>query len=175
MAESLFSLDDNAIGELLEQSDLEDVDEDDDDLYAQNDEDNNSSEDDVPLSSLRAATNQSDGKWTKKRFRGKTTSQAQESSSKEPPKSPAEYFENYFDAELFGKFAICTAQYYMAEKEQQMRPQCTPNEIKKIFGVHGMMSCIKCPRMKMHQKFRYDPIANAMSRECFICYGSFYM
>ncbi|CAG5037001.1 unnamed protein product [Parnassius apollo] len=67
MAESLFSLDDKAIGELLEQSALDDVDEDDDDLYAQNDEDNNSSEDDVTLSSLRAAINQSDGKWTKKK------------------------------------------------------------------------------------------------------------
>lgn len=172
MARSLLSLNDDTIRELLEQSDLEDVDEDDDEACVQDDEDSYSSEDDAPLSSLgggRADPNQKEGKWLKKRFPGKTTTQIQESSNNETPKSPAQYFENYFNAGLYEKFAMVTAQYYMAQKGQQMKPQCTPNEIKKFFAVHGIMSCIKCSRMKMywHQKFRYDPIANAMSRERF--------
>lgn len=84
MARSLLSLNDDAIGELLEQSDLEDVDENDDEACVQDDEDSYSSEDDAPLSSLgggRAAPNQKESEWLKKRFPGKTTTQIQESSN----------------------------------------------------------------------------------------------
>ncbi|CAG4978674.1 unnamed protein product [Parnassius apollo] len=132
MAESLFSLDDNAIGELLEQSDLEDVDEDDDDLYVQNDEDNNSYVDDVPLSSVRVATNQSDGKWTKKVFEGRLLVKLKKVQVMNRPNHLRSTSKIILMPNCLKKIAICTAQYYMAEKGQQMRLECTPNEIKKI-------------------------------------------
>jgi hypothetical protein len=47
---------------------------------------------------------------------------------------------------------MATFQYYIAAK----------GKITQVFGVHVMMSCVKCPCMKMywHRKFRYDPIAS---------------
>ncbi|CAG4952505.1 unnamed protein product [Parnassius apollo] len=165
-------LDDEDIENLLQQSDLEDIGDDEDDTWApdaENDGLSDDSEDDMPLSSLPISRESDDGKWIKKKFRGRPTAVQQPPDPGEPPKSPAEYFENYFTEELFEQFSTATSQYYIAEKWCAMKPQCLPGEIKKFFGVHGMMSLVKCPRMKMywHQKFKYDPIASAMSRDRF--------
>ncbi|CAG5018993.1 unnamed protein product [Parnassius apollo] len=122
-------LDDEDIENLLQQSDLEDIGDDEDDTWApdaENDGLSDDSEDDMPLSSLPISRESDDGKWIKKKFRGRPTAVQQPPDPGEPPKSPAEYFENYFTEELFEQFSTATSQYYIAEKGCAMKPQCSP-------------------------------------------------
>ncbi|CAG5030992.1 unnamed protein product [Parnassius apollo] len=122
-------LDDEDIENLLQQSDLEDIGDDEDDTWApdaENDGLSDDSEDDMPLSSLPISRESDDGKWIKKKFRGRPTAVQQPPDPGEPPKSPAEYFENYFTGELFEQFSTATSQYYIAEKGCAMKPQCSP-------------------------------------------------
>ncbi|CAG5059061.1 unnamed protein product [Parnassius apollo] len=124
-------LDDEDIENLLQQSDLEDIGDDEDDTWApdaENDGLSDDSEDDMPLSSLPISRESDDGKWIKKKFRGRPTAVQQPPDPGEPPKSPAEYFENYFTEELFEQFSTATSQYYIAEKGCAMKPQCSPDE-----------------------------------------------
>ncbi|CAG5018956.1 unnamed protein product [Parnassius apollo] len=126
-------LDDEDIENLLQQSDLEDIGDDEDDTWApdaENDGLSDDSEDDMPLSSLPISRESDDGKWIKKKFRGRPTAVQQPPDPGEPPKSPAEYFENYFTEELFEQFSTATSQYYIAEKGCAMKPQCSPDVAK---------------------------------------------
>lgn len=51
-----------------------------------------------------------------------------------------------------------------------MKPICTPGEIKKFFGIHAMLGCFSFPRIKMcwNQRYKFDPIASAMTRDRFL-------
>lgn len=106
--------------------------------------------------------------WQKSHFNSKPVPEEAD----RPPAdicTPAEYFERYFTVDLLEQIALTTNQYYMAKTGIQMKPVCTLLDIRKFFGIHAMIGCIKFPRLKLYwnEKFRYDPIANAMSRERF--------
>ncbi|CAG4960797.1 unnamed protein product [Parnassius apollo] len=140
-------LDDEDIENLLQQSDLEDIGDDEDDTWApdaENDGLSDDSEDDMPLSSLPISRESDDGKWIKKKFRGRPTAVQQPPDPGEPPKSPAEYFENYFTEELFEQFSTATSQYYIAEKGCAMKPQCSPGRRRGRLR-HGAI-CVCCER-----------------------------
>ncbi|GBP80089.1 PiggyBac transposable element-derived protein 3 [Eumeta japonica] len=165
-------LNDAAIAEMLGGSEEEGDDSDEIDLdnfteeypeylsSSSSDEGEDSDEDNVPLSMLAG--------WQKKPFNGKPLP---EEALHDPGdiKTPYEYFERYFTVELMEQMALTTNQYYMAKTGIQIKPVCSLLDIKKFFGIHAIVGCIKFPRLKMiwSEKYRYDPIANAMSRERF--------
>ncbi|CAB3254118.1 unnamed protein product [Arctia plantaginis] len=123
------------------------------------DEGKNNDHDNIPLSMLTA--------WQKKPFNSKPLP---EDAVRDPGdiKTPYEYFECYFTVEIMEQMALSTNQYYMENTGLQMKPSSLL-DIKKFFGIHAIVGCIKFPRLKMiwSEKYRYDPIANAMSRERF--------
>lgn len=124
------------------------------------DEDEENDDDNIPLSMLAG--------WQKKPFTGKSLP---EDAVRDPGdiKTPYEYFERYFTVELMEQISLTTNQYYMANTGIQMKPVCCLLDIKKFFGIHAIVGCIKYPRLKMiwSDKYRCDQIANAMSRERF--------
>ncbi|CAG5054029.1 unnamed protein product [Parnassius apollo] len=117
-----------------------------------------SSDEDVPLSNLR---------WKKKKFHGKPIPGVSDPNA---VLTPAQYFERYFTLE---QFALATNQYYMTETGHQLKPVCTSGEIKKFFCIHGLMGCFSYPRIKLfwNQRYKFDPIASAMSRDRFFSSG----
>lgn len=164
-------LNDAAIANMLNDSGDDISDDEEEDLHLQpeedrddsdstsSDSDDDSEDDNIPLSQLR---------WQKKLFNSKPIPQ----DAVRPPgdiHTPSEYFERYFTSELLEQFALTTNQYYMVNTGMQMKPICTLADIRKFFVIHAMIGCIKFPRLKLYwnERFRYDPIENAMSRERF--------
>lgn len=84
-----------------------------------------------------------------------------------PVGTPMEYFKNYFTEELYELVALCTNRYYMINTGKILNTSSI--KMKKIFGIHVIIGCIKFPRLRMYwsAKFRYDPVASIMSRDRF--------
>ncbi|KAE9543640.1 hypothetical protein AGLY_002036 [Aphis glycines] len=80
---------------------------------------------------------------------------------------PMEYFKKYFPEELYELAASCTNEYYMENTGKISKTSSI--EIKKFFGIHVIIGCIKFPRLRMYwsAKFRYDPVSAVMSRDRF--------
>lgn len=83
--------------------------------------------------------------------------------------SPAQYFEKYFTSQLFETFAFYTNQYYQQQNGRPLNPPCTAAEVKKFFGIHGLIGIFKYPRVRMYwgTRFQFKEIAECMSRDRF--------
>ncbi|GBP44035.1 Chimeric ERCC6-PGBD3 protein [Eumeta japonica] len=161
-------LNDAAIAEMLGGSEEEGDDSDEIDLdnfteeypeylsSSSSDEGEDSDEDNVPLSMLAG--------WQKKPFNGKPLP---EEALHDPGdiKTPYEYFERYFTVELMEQMALTTNQYYMAKTGIQIKPVCSLLDIKKFFGIHAIVGCIKFPRLKMIWSEKYKSVRFEGSRK----------
>lgn len=80
---------------------------------------------------------------------------------------PLEYFMQYFLEDFYELASECTNLYYFSSKGKHLRT--SPQEIKKLFGMHIIMGCVKYPRVRMYWQrgFRLPVIADAMPRDRF--------
>lgn len=92
-------------------------------------------------------------KWTRGSFERNAVQfnrkQTQESSSEPGNKHPLDYFQKYFDDELFIKFASYT-NIYAQQQNNTKFPATNLCEIKILFGLHMLMGYIKLPRIRMY-------------------------
>jgi hypothetical protein len=104
-------------------------------------------------------------KWCIQSFKSKTFSEKVLNTSSVG--TPMEYFKKYFPEELYKLAASCTNEYYMENTGKMLKTSSI--EIKKNFGIHVIIGCIKFPRLRMYwsAKYRYDPVSAVMSRDRF--------
>lgn len=70
---------------------------------------------------------------------------------------------------MFEKFALCTNIYYQTTKNDALKHQITAADVKKFFGINGILGCVRYPRIKMAwlRRFRFPYIADALTRNRF--------
>ncbi|KAJ3641453.1 hypothetical protein Zmor_027960 [Zophobas morio] len=83
--------------------------------------------------------------------------------------TPWAYFSKYLGEDFLELAANKTAQYYLQKTGVEMKPSVTPEEIKKFFGIHAVIGCIKYPRIHMYwnKLFKLPIVADAMARDRF--------
>uniref|UniRef100_A0A6P7FSU9 PiggyBac transposable element-derived protein 3-like n=1 Tax=Diabrotica virgifera virgifera TaxID=50390 RepID=A0A6P7FSU9_DIAVI len=83
--------------------------------------------------------------------------------------SPFQYFDKYLPQAFFDLAAVRTNQYYVHKNGNLLKPHVTSEEIKKFFGMHAVLGCIKYPRIRMYwqSNFRLPVVADTMSRNRF--------
>lgn len=83
-------------------------------------------------------------------------------------KTPLIYFKAYYSDDFFSKAAEYTNMYYLSKYGKVLNTSAA--EIKKLYGMHLLMGCIKFPRMRMYWSagFGLEIIKKAMPRDRFI-------
>ncbi|CAK1596302.1 unnamed protein product [Parnassius mnemosyne] len=164
------AFDPDAIMDQLADSDLGEDFDDDNDWHPPGQLTNSSSdnEDEQEARNSTVASPSSSNKWIRRRFVGKPMPTLI-SEPTEEVLTPSEYFDRYFTEEIYELFAFNTNVYYQSSFNKQLNPPVTATEIKKFFGINGILGCIRYPRIKMvwMQRFRLSCIAEAMARERF--------
>lgn len=181
----LYDLNDDDILAQLDNSDFEDL-LDDDDLdidptyqpghFAdENEEPEEADEDDPadPGPGTSSSTNQGHSSkakphsWRKKAFSTNDDPIPNYVNTEPQVFSTAFYFEKYFTPELFESFAFFNNQYFQQKNGRPMNPPCTAAEIKKFFGIHGLIGIFKYPSLRMYwgTRFQLKEISECMSRD----------
>lgn len=139
----------------FEASDLEN---DNDEINAENEDDSFSSGDEIPLARLMPLA------WKKHTFSSKDVP-VPCTAPRNEVKSPWEYFQAYLNNDFFQLEAEMTERYYFQQKGKSLNT--TAQEIKKFFGLHAVMGCIKFPRIHMYwnAKFKFPLVADVMPRD----------
>lgn len=106
--------------------------------------------------------------WEKKKFSCNIPSvNVPQNDLAQPVLTPLEYFKSYFSDDFFTNTAQCTNMYSISKFGKNLNTDC--NEIKKLFGMHLMMGCLKYPRLRMYWQFGIElkPICQSMPRDRF--------
>lgn len=101
-------------------------------------------------------TNKSDIKWRRREFVARSIPPFEinsEELDETEVKTPYEYFSHYFSNELFDSFAFFTNLYAQQKNVKRFKPT-DKNEIKKLFGLHILIGCMKFSRLRLY----WDPI-----------------
>lgn len=124
------------------------------------DDNSDSSDDNIPL--IRFSTLQ----WKRSIFVGKGDPN-NENLPQGEPSSPWHYFQKYLNDDFFQMGATFTGQYYLQQTGKVLT--ITPEDIKKFFGMHAIMDCLKFPRINMYwnSEFQLPLLSNVMPRERF--------
>lgn len=172
------ALNEDLIIEQLDNSDIEGFSEDDEDLdqnyepLSEADDDDNLSDDDGGATSTMSVAQASKSKpnsWKKAEFSSKPDIDKNYITTERNIYSPVQYFEKYFTQEVFDLFAFHTNQYFQQQNGAPMNIPCTAAEIKKFFGIHGLMGIFKYPKIRMYwsTKHPFKEIIESMSRNRF--------
>lgn len=165
------AFDPDSILDQLADSDLgEDFEDDEDDWHPPGELPSSSSEDeDEQARRPIVATPASANRWTQRRFVGRMPMPSLVNEPAEELLTPSEYFGRYFTEDIYELFALNTNIYYQSTYNKQLNSPVATTEIKKFFGINGILGCIKYPRIKMawNLRFRLSCISEAMARERF--------
>uniref|UniRef100_A0A6P7G3H5 PiggyBac transposable element-derived protein 3-like n=1 Tax=Diabrotica virgifera virgifera TaxID=50390 RepID=A0A6P7G3H5_DIAVI len=77
------------------------------------------------------------------------------------------YFKKYLGNSFFQLCAERTAQFYLQKHRRELKPKVTPEEIKKFFGIHAVMGCLKFSLIHLYwsSRFKLPVIADAIPRD----------
>lgn len=171
------AFDEDLILNQLDDSDIEGFPEDDEDLdqnyeppsEAVSDQSSDDEERTAPLPPSTQASKAKLHTWKKGKFPSKPDIVKSYVVTEQTVNSPAQYFEKYFTEEVFERFAFYTNQYFQQQNGVPMNVPCTPSEIKRFFGIHGLMGIFKYPQIRMYWSTRhpFKDIIESMPRNRF--------
>lgn len=94
--------------------------------------------------------------WTERRFEGTPLPETENNTLTDESctvKSPLSYIKEYFPFSFFEKGALFSNQYSIYKTGKALNT--TPEELKKLYGIHLFMGCHRLPRARMYFDRRY--------------------